>query len=347
MATGPRTAERLSMKYPQCSIKTAIIGDSQAKYLYQHFNAYSSEAPASITYSGGRFSDVMQLLEYVPETVSTLILHIGTNDLAKDGAQVSLEHLYELLSYIRSTRPGIGPIYISLVLPRSANRRRRFSNHQFVWWFNKQVTKFNIEVSRLCRSDSGTFYIHHAFSEMPARRVLAADGVHPSFEGVALLALHYQQVIMKNTKQEPAGWSDTPPTIRIPDAADTGSHASPDKVYCDTLSTSTLPRTPQSSDVNLRQRKSSLRDDHTPQRCNPTSPRQYGTRPENQDAAPHLRPSAPVQSSVEHPHPPPTADGYPTLAESMTPQPPLRQRSATRLYNLLRVAAPSPRPKED
>ncbi|KAG0433111.1 hypothetical protein HPB47_020217 [Ixodes persulcatus] len=335
------------MKYPKCSIKTEIIGDSQAKYLYQHFNAYSSEAPAFITYSGGRFSDVMQLLEYVPETVSTLILHIGTNDLAKDGAQASLEHLHELLSYIRSTRPGIGPIYISLVLPRSANRRRRFSNHQFVWWFNKQVTKFNIEVSRLCRSDSGTFYIHHAFSEMPARRVLAADGVHPSFEGVALLALHYQQVIMKNTKQEPAGWSDTPPTIRIPDAADTGSHASPDKVYCDTLSTSTMPRTPQSSDVNLRQRKSSLRDDHTPQRCNPTSPRQYGTRPENQDAAPHLRPSAPVQSSVEHPHPPPTADGYPTLAESMTPQPPLRQRSATRLYNLRRAAAPSPRPKED
>ncbi|KAG0436837.1 hypothetical protein HPB47_017734, partial [Ixodes persulcatus] len=129
------------------------------------------------------------------------------------GAQPSLEYLHELLSYIRSTRPEIGYICIGLVLPCSANRCRCFSNHQFVWWFNNQVTRSNIEVSKLCRSDSGSFFIHHAFTEMPVRRVLAADGLHPSFVGVAVLALHYQQIIMKNSNQEPAGWSDTPPTM--------------------------------------------------------------------------------------------------------------------------------------
>lgn len=98
----------------------------------------------------------MQLLEYVPGTVSTLILQVGTNDLTKDGTQASLEHLHELLSYIRSTRPEIGHVYIGLILPRTANCHRRFLNHQFVWWFYNQITRFNIEVSKLCLNDLGT-----------------------------------------------------------------------------------------------------------------------------------------------------------------------------------------------
>ncbi|KAG0445188.1 hypothetical protein HPB47_018726 [Ixodes persulcatus] len=103
----------------KCVIKTTIIGDSQAKYLYQQFNAYSTKAPAFITYSSGRrFLDMMQLLEYMSETVHPLLLHIGTNKHAKDGAQASLEHLHELLRCIRSARPEIRHMYVGIVLNR-------------------------------------------------------------------------------------------------------------------------------------------------------------------------------------------------------------------------------------
>ncbi|KAG0437002.1 hypothetical protein HPB47_017658 [Ixodes persulcatus] len=200
MATGFRTAERLS--------KNTCTSTSMH---------HPAMPPAFVTYNTACFSDVMQLLEYIPQTVGTLILHVGTDGLAKDVAQASLERLRE-----------IKRIYLSLVLPRSVNRRLRFSNHRFVRWFNGQVSTFNIEASKLCsRRASGTFYNRHACSEMPALRVLAADGLHPSFEGVALLALHLQNIIMQNKEQGPTGWSDTPRATRTPESAGSGSPASP------------------------------------------------------------------------------------------------------------------------
>ncbi|KAG0445189.1 hypothetical protein HPB47_018727 [Ixodes persulcatus] len=130
---------------------------------------------------------------------------------------------------------------------------------------------------------------------MPVRRVLAADGLHPSFEAVALLERHYQQIIMKNDNQEPAGRSDSPPTIRIPDADDIGSRASPNTVHCGTQSTATIPRAPQSPYANLRQTNSSLRGDRTPQRCHPTSIRQKW-HPSREPSRPR---SAPYRSGAE------------------------------------------------
>ncbi|KAG0424981.1 hypothetical protein HPB47_027824 [Ixodes persulcatus] len=126
-----------------------------------------------------------QLLEYIPQTVGTLILHVGMNGLAKDGAQASLERLREGLGQILSARPEIKRIYLSLVLPRCVNCRLRFSNHRFVRWFNGHVSTFNIEASKLCsRRASGNFYNRHSCSEMPALRVLAADGLYtPKLRG--------------------------------------------------------------------------------------------------------------------------------------------------------------------
>ncbi|KAG0425862.1 hypothetical protein HPB47_026987 [Ixodes persulcatus] len=170
---------------------------------------------------------------------------VGTNDLAKDGAQASLERLREVLGHIRSARPEIKRIYLSLVLPRSVNRRLRFSNHRFVRWFNGQVSTFNIEASKLCRRASGTFFIRHAFSEMPARRVLAADGLHPSFEGVALLALHLQNIIMQNKEQGPTGWSDTPRATRTPESAGSRRPASPNTERGGTQPTNTTSQDSQ------------------------------------------------------------------------------------------------------
>ncbi|KAG0412038.1 hypothetical protein HPB47_010834 [Ixodes persulcatus] len=162
----------------------------------------------------------MQLLEYIPQAVGTLILHVGTNDLSRDGAQASLERLREVLVHIRSARPDIERIYLSLVLPRSVNRRLRFSNHRF----------------------------------MPARRVLAADGLlHPCFEGVDLLALHLQNIIMQNKKQGPTGWSDTPRATRTPESAGSGSPASPNTERGGTQPTNTMSQESQPPTAGSRQ----------------------------------------------------------------------------------------------
>lgn len=120
---------------------------------------------------------------------------------------------------IQSKRPEVGRIYISLVLPRTVNRRLHHSNHRFIKWFNNQVPNYNVDVKKLYRMSSRAFYIYYAFSEMPARHVPAADGLHPSFEGVTLLALHYQISITKKGNRQPAGWSATIPSTRTSDAS--------------------------------------------------------------------------------------------------------------------------------
>lgn len=54
--------------------------------------------------------------------------------------------------------------------------------------FNREASHFVHEVRRLCqRKDLGeeVRYINYAFHELP---VFAANGLHASFEGVALLA---------------------------------------------------------------------------------------------------------------------------------------------------------------
>lgn len=264
MAAGRRTTERLSKKFPKCIISTAIIGDSQTKYIYQHFNPHSSNAPGFITYNGCVFSDVLGLLEHVPGTVRTIMLHVGTNDVAKDGAFASLERLRKLLGDIQSKRPEIGHIYISLVLPRTVNRRLRHSNYRFIKWFNNQVTNFNVGVKKLCRTSPRASYIHHAFSEMPARRVLAADGLHPSFEGVALLALHYQIATMKNGNRQPAGWSATVPSTGPSDEAGSDNATSPNETRTDEQSTDVGFQQPRSPLASSHRRSTSLTDTRSP-----------------------------------------------------------------------------------
>ncbi|KAH9364974.1 hypothetical protein HPB48_015296 [Haemaphysalis longicornis] len=44
---------------------------------------------------------------------------------------------------------------------------------------------------------------------MPAPRVLAADGLHPSYEGVAVMASHIRQLCLKETNSSSSSWADS------------------------------------------------------------------------------------------------------------------------------------------
>ncbi|KAL1487022.1 hypothetical protein MTO96_046702 [Rhipicephalus appendiculatus] len=106
-------------------------------------------------------------------------------------------------------RSTIKTLHISLPLPRAPNRRRHDSNWRFVSKFNREVQRFSREARRLCHYGmlgAGVFYVEHGFSTLPLRRFLAADGLHASFEGVALLAQH-TSVQLRRTS---AAWRSAP-----------------------------------------------------------------------------------------------------------------------------------------
>lgn len=203
MAAIHPTSERLSVRSPCVPISCAVIGDSSIKYVHQTFNPLEPGTPAFISYRGARFNDVPGLLHRLPPTLPRLVIHVGTVDIADNGCAQALTDLKQLVQWIHQERPNL-ELCISLPLPRAPNRRRRGANKRFVHWFNREASRFVSHVRRLCHRKEfgrGVFYLDHAFHEMPPWRVLAADGLHPSFEGVAMLALHYRGLLTTRTSR--------------------------------------------------------------------------------------------------------------------------------------------------
>ncbi|KAL1418533.1 hypothetical protein MTO96_005660 [Rhipicephalus appendiculatus] len=209
MAASRSSTERLSRRYPNYPTKCAVIGDSIMRYVHTHFSPNNSTTPCFISYGGAMFSDIPALLEYLTEHVDTLLLHVGTTDILTAGAERSVDSLRETLQRVRQMRSTIKTLHISLPLPRAPNRRRHDSNWRFVSKFNREVQRFSREARRLCHYGmlgAGVFYVEHGFSTLPLRRFLAADGLHASFEGVALLAQH-TSVQLRGTS---AAWRSAP-----------------------------------------------------------------------------------------------------------------------------------------
>lgn len=203
MAAIHPTSERLSARFPRVPISCAIIGDSSIKYVHETFNPLEPGTPAFVSYRGARFNDVLGLLQRLPPTLPRLVIHVGTVDIADNGCAQALADFKELVERIHQERPHL-EVCVSLPLPRAPNRRRRGANKKFVHWFNREASRFVTQVRRLCHRKElgrGVFYLDHAFHEMPPWRVLAADGLHPSFEGVAMLALHYRGLLTTRTSR--------------------------------------------------------------------------------------------------------------------------------------------------
>ncbi|KAL1479668.1 hypothetical protein MTO96_015869 [Rhipicephalus appendiculatus] len=62
------------------------------------------------------------------------------------------------------------------------------SNENFVRRFNRDARHFNETIKTYCRKPGKVSYVDHEFDQLPPRRFVAADGLHPSFMGVALIA---------------------------------------------------------------------------------------------------------------------------------------------------------------
>ncbi|KAH6940790.1 hypothetical protein HPB50_006830 [Hyalomma asiaticum] len=183
------TSKRTTWKYPKSAVSTVVLGDSQTKYLFQYFDPLLQSTPAFVTLSGALISDVPSLVDFVPSSATTLILHVGSNDLARS-ALATFQRYRKLLDFIHEELPEIRCVYATLVLPRTTNRRRRNDNRAFVHRFNREASRFNSLLRGFCGRSRNLSCLDHMFEWLPPGRVLAADGVHLSFEGVALMASH-------------------------------------------------------------------------------------------------------------------------------------------------------------
>ncbi|KAH9359580.1 hypothetical protein HPB48_022212 [Haemaphysalis longicornis] len=124
----------------------------------------------------------------VPRGVSLLVLHVGTNDIARTSAETAIQRCRTLLHHIKAERPDIGTIFVSLVLPRGPNERLRQPNLRRVGIINQEAHAFNCRLVDLCNEMAGVFYLDHAMQHFSPGMVLAVDGLHPNFTGVSLLS---------------------------------------------------------------------------------------------------------------------------------------------------------------
>ncbi|KAH6919991.1 hypothetical protein HPB50_029021 [Hyalomma asiaticum] len=214
MGSGKDTTKSITCKFPKSAASTVLLGDSQTKYLYQYFDPLVDGTPAFVSQSGAMINDVCSLLDFVPQSAETIILHVGTNDLTSCSGRIAFERYKDLLGLIARTRPNIRRIYASLILPRSNNRRRGNWNQPLVHHCNKEAGHLNHLLRRFCQRSRLVFYLDHQFEWLPPNRVLAADGLHPSFEGVSVLACHIRQLCFRKPKDMASFmWTDYAPSV--------------------------------------------------------------------------------------------------------------------------------------
>lgn len=222
MGADKSASRDISRKYPHHVTSTAVVGDSQMRYVHNHFDPARGDAPAFIARGGAHISDVENLMDFVPRTVTTLVLHVGTCDVASAGADKAIQRFRDLLEFIAMERAEICTVHATLVLPRSLNRRRKVPDWRSVNHFNREASRFNALLRQLSRRTRGLHFIDHGLEYLPARRVLAADGIHPSFEGVALIAGHLHQTILRRRIADT--WTNRMTTVDSRDRAPCQTH---------------------------------------------------------------------------------------------------------------------------
>ncbi|KAL1421801.1 hypothetical protein MTO96_022848 [Rhipicephalus appendiculatus] len=107
-----------------------------------------------------------------------------------------------MVTRITELCPEVTKIMATLVLPRTPDRRRTCLNRPSVVRFNREVGRFNNLLRAHCCQSSMLFFFDHALEWLPPGWVLAADGVHPSFEGAALIAGHLRSPLLRNMEAE-------------------------------------------------------------------------------------------------------------------------------------------------
>ncbi|CAN7940016.1 unnamed protein product, partial [Ixodes pacificus] len=106
-APGAPTVEQLSRKYPKHLPTSAVIGNSQTRYLFHNFDSYDKATPAFITIRGASTFNIEKELANIPRSVTTLIFHVGTSELEKFGSDETLRRCRRLVNNTLQARPEL------------------------------------------------------------------------------------------------------------------------------------------------------------------------------------------------------------------------------------------------
>ncbi|XP_064463001.1 uncharacterized protein LOC135395538 [Ornithodoros turicata] len=179
---GPKMPIR---KYPFYAPVIAVLGDSQTKYLRFHFDPRSRTAPTMfVSKSGGRIADFKEEVDQLPASVRVVVLHCGTNDMPDTDPDMAIRRYVQLIDHIRSR-----------------------GNIELVC--NPRAFAFNQRLMTLCRGARDLYFLDHGFHRQPPTRVLAADGLHPSFEGVTQIAHRLRSLVPRLLRRLPTRTAST------------------------------------------------------------------------------------------------------------------------------------------
>ncbi|KAH8029950.1 hypothetical protein HPB51_005974 [Rhipicephalus microplus] len=91
------------------------------------------------------------------------------------------------------------------------NQRLRKHNWCAVRRFNFEAREFNLRLLSLCHERQGVFFVNHRIDALPPWIVLAADGLHPSFARVSILAWNIYNLFLDLRRPCITNWLDQAP----------------------------------------------------------------------------------------------------------------------------------------
>jgi hypothetical protein len=197
------TARELAQRRPLVSSRyypnnpyptTALIGDSFLKFIPDYFDPDHELSPVIISVPGARFEDLLDEIPFIPDTVRTVTIVAGTNDLRSprcDPANVVFA-LRRFLRALQCSLPTLTHIRIHMVPPRIKNRHANsYDNSVFCKHFNERALQYNKQLENL--HVLGVYVCNHGLGDDDLRDVLQLDGVHPSRIGLRALTNNIKQ----------------------------------------------------------------------------------------------------------------------------------------------------------
>ncbi|XP_069118932.1 uncharacterized protein [Argopecten irradians] len=165
---------------------TLVLGNSQARYFYQHIDA--NDQMHIISKSGLTFEKAWLQLRNIVSNYSILVLHLGFDEIAKrESDEVTLSKYQALVEKLWGIHPTL-KIVISGIPPRGDNR---FTNmivkDSYIRSFNEEAKSVNTGLSSVSSLLPQLFFIGHGYFMTNGcldRSLFGRDGVHFSMSGV-------------------------------------------------------------------------------------------------------------------------------------------------------------------
>ncbi|KAH9380007.1 hypothetical protein HPB48_006175 [Haemaphysalis longicornis] len=122
-------------------------------------------------------------MDFVPRTTTTIVLHVGTNDIAKTPAE----------SPFNGTKSFSLPSGMTIL--KSVPSMRLSSSLAAMIGADNGATGW-----------PGLFYLDRGLEWLPSARVFAADGIHPNFAGVVIMASHLHRALLRSFAGSQSTW---------------------------------------------------------------------------------------------------------------------------------------------